>query len=375
MTTPGSSIRAGDAARAADEAVEEQAPIGLRCALIAQYHSHGIPARGTSWEYNNLYPTMRRVFERSAFFDFHTPYVEQGRERMSEMMLEFIRREKPDLTIVPLFTDQFVPEALDELATLTTTVAYLMDDNWRMEWAEGWVRHFHYFTTPHTWTERLWREKGFSNVVHSPFAYDETTYRVKNLPKIYDVSFVGGFHPYRAWLIKRLRKAGIQVAVWGNAWPQGVLEQERMIEVFNQSKINLNLTDSVSWDLRYLLSSHWAVRNLRTSRKRGEQTKGRNFEIPGCGGFQLSYYSEDLEKHFRISDEIAIYHDEDDLIDKVRYYLRHEDERETIARAGHERVVSEHTFSRRFLDLVARIDRDGWKPPITGASARPLPRA
>lgn len=367
MTTSGSSTRAGKAAGAA---TANAASVKLRCALVAQYHSHGIPARGTSWEYNNLYPTMRRVFSGASFFDFHTPYLEHGRERMGELMLEFVRREKPDLTIVPLFTDQFAPEALQELATLTTTVAYLMDDNWRMDFAEQWVRHFHYFTTPHTWTERLWREKGFSNVIYSPFAYDETTYRVKDLDKIYDVSFVGGFHPYRAWLIKRLRKAGVDVAVWGNAWPDGVVPQDRMIEVFNQSRINLNLTDSVSWDLRYLLSSHWAVRNLRASRKRGEQTKGRNFEIPGCGGFQLSCYSEDLEKHFRISDEVAIYQDADDLVDKVRYYLRHSEEREEIARAGHRRAVSEHTFAHRFRDLVRRIDRDGWKPALRTPGGR-----
>jgi spore maturation protein CgeB len=336
--------------------------IPMSCALVAQYHSHGIPGRGLSWEYNNLYSSMQRVFERAVFFDFDTPYREQGRERMCELLLDFVRRERPELTIVPLFTDEFLPEALDELASYTTTVAYLMDDNWRMDFAEQWVTRFHYFTTPHTWTERRWRERGFGNVILSPFAYDDSTYQKKELEKIYPVSFVGGFHPYRAWLIKRLRTAGIEVAVWGNAWPQGVLPQSRMIEVFNQSKINLNLTDSVSWDLRYLLSSHWAVRNLRASRKRGEQTKGRNFEIPGCGGFQLSYYAEDLEKHFRISDEVAIYHDEDDLLEKVRYYLRHDDEREEIAQAGHARAASEHTFAHRFQDLVRRIDRDGWKP-------------
>ena len=84
-----------------------------------------------------------------------------------------------------------------------------------------------------------------------------------------------------------------------------------MVTVFSQTKINPNLTNSVSWDARYLLSSPKAIRNslssaVRQDRKTREQVKARHFGINACGSFQLAYYVEGLERWYRIGEEIAI---------------------------------------------------------------------
>ena len=68
------------------------------------------------------------------------------------------------------------------------------------------------------------------------------------------MSFVGQYHPYRAWLIKRLRDSGCQVAVWGWGWKGGRVDFHQMANIFNESRINLNLSNNESWDLRYVLS-------------------------------------------------------------------------------------------------------------------------
>jgi spore maturation protein CgeB len=354
----------------ADAARPAARPLPLSVVLLAVYHAQGQPHRGVSYEVTNFLPTLRSLCERVSFFDFYTAFLERGRERMNEEALALVRRERPDLVIVPLFKEEFLPEVVEEMGSLATTVAYFFDDNWRREYAERWAPRFSYFTTPHTWTERIWRERGLANVIYSPFGFDHRTYVRREVPKDIDVSFVGGFHPWRAWVLKRLRRAGIRVAVWGNAWPNGVLSTRGMVDVFNRSKVNLNLSDSVSWDLRYLVSSHRAVRNLLVSRKRGEQLKGRHFEITGCGGFQLTFYTEDLERHFEISREIAVYHDEEDLVEKVGYFLRNDAEREAVAEAGWRRALRDHTYERRFRELIEEIDRRGWRPPLAGA-ARP----
>ena len=38
-----------------------------------------------------------------------------------------------------------------------------------------------------------------------------------------------------------------------------------------------------------------------------KQIKGRNFEIPGCGGFLLTDYVPGLERYFQIGEEIVCY--------------------------------------------------------------------
>ena len=128
-----------------------------------------------------------------------------------------------------------------------------------------------------------------------------------------------------------------------------------MVQVINQSKINLNLSNSVSWDLRYLLSSPRALYTALRSAKRVEQIKARPFEINGCGGFQLSYYVEGLEQYYEIGQEIAVYLDMDDLINKVNYYLAYEDEREAIAERGYQRTLSEHTYKQRFQSVLTQM--------------------
>ena len=129
-----------------------------------------------------------------------------------------------------------------------------------------------------------------------------------------------------------------------------------MIDVFNQSKIVLTLSNSLNYDARYFLQSpRWALRDLRYCKKHRDQIKARHFEVSGCGSCQISYYVEDLEHCYEIGKEILIFMDVDDLIEKIRYYLRHDDERSAIAEAGYRRATRDHTLERRFRDIATAI--------------------
>jgi spore maturation protein CgeB len=149
-------------------------------------------------------------------------------------------------------------------------------------------------------------------------------------------------------LIKRLEKNGIDVEVLGHHWPNGEIDQDGMVRVFNESRINLNLSNSAPWDVRYLMSSPRGLINRLHSKKNIEQLKARIFEVNGCGSFQLSYYVEGLESCYDINREIGVYTDPDDLVEKVKFYLAHAELRESIAAAGLARTLHEHTFNQRF---------------------------
>jgi spore maturation protein CgeB len=79
---------------------------------------------------------------------------------------------------------------------------------------------------------------------------------------------VGQWHPYREWLINRIRKAGFSVKVLGYRWPGGPVALEEMVQIFNQSKVNLNLSNSTSWDVWFLASSPKAIHTRLMSEKR-----------------------------------------------------------------------------------------------------------
>jgi spore maturation protein CgeB len=232
-------------------------------------------------------------------------------------------------------------------------------------------------------------------VIKSQWACNHYSYRKHPLPLKYDVTFVGQPHGNRRQLIERLRKGGIDVRVWGTGWETGRLSQEEMIHVFNQSRINLNLSNSVvkistaaerakeqgrrlvsnglgmfpggrqikSFGKRLLNGGHKTAEASQSSdkdRKNShafiEQIKGRNFEVPGCGGFVLTGRPENLEDYYRIGNEVACYRDGEDLVAKIQYFLKNEEERASIALAGYRRTLREHTYAHRFNAIFSRMN-------------------
>lgn len=318
-------------------------------------HSYGDPKREYSFEYFNFYQVLKGMGYEVELFDYAAEIQTFGKEAMNQKLLARVQEWRPTVTLFSLYTDQFEPAVVEQLREHTKTLCFFHDDTWRVEYSRFWAKHFDFFTTPDVHGEMKYREIGLHNAIHFPFGCNEQITRKMDIPKKYDVSFVGGWHPYREWLIERIRKAGISVEVVGHRWPNGEIDQDGMVRLFNESRINLNLSNSASWDMRYLASSPRAFINRLRSRKNIEQMKARMFEVNGCGAFQLSYYVEGLANCYDIDREIGVYTDADDLVEKVKFYLAHEELRESIAAAGYERTLNEHTFSKRFQTVFQRM--------------------
>lgn len=318
-------------------------------------HSYGDPKREYSYEYFNFYQSLKQIGHEVELFDYMGEIQSLGKEGMNQKLLARVKEWQPTITLFSLYTDQFEPAVVERLREHTKTLCFFHDDTWRVEYSRYWARYFDFFTTPDVYGEMKYREIGLPNAIYFPFGCNDQIFRKLDVPKKYDVSFVGGRHPYREWLIERLRKAGFSVEVAGYRWPKGEIDQEGMVRLFNESRINLNLSNSASWDVRYLASSSRAFINRLRSKKNIEQMKARMFEVSGCGAFQLSYFVEGLANCYDIEREIGVFADADDLIEKVRFYLAHTELRESIAAAGYERTLNEHTFSRRFNEVFQRM--------------------
>jgi spore maturation protein CgeB len=82
----------------------------------------------------------------------------------------------------------------------------------------------------------------------------------------------------------------------------------------------------------------------------------RTFEIAAAGGFQLVSHRPGLDELFDDGRELVSYEGLDDLREKIRYYLVHDQLRQQIARAGQERVLAEHTYARRLHLLLDTVN-------------------
>jgi spore maturation protein CgeB len=335
----------------------------IRVLLATMNDDYGMPERGRSYEHENLLLPLRRVYPGLITFDYMARLRAVGRQQMNSELIGKVRRERPHITIITMYTDQFEPATIREISRDTISVAYFLDDIWRTDYSIGWARHFELVTSPDPGGPERYRRAGTRNGIWSPFAFNEALYRRLAMEKEYEVSFIGGWHPYREWTHQRLRRSGIHVSAFGAGWPQGRVSTEEAVRIINASKINLNTWNGTDWELGYILSSRralsWSLRSAKASRA----VKGRAFEIAGCGGFQVTYEIPELHRYFRVGHEVVAYKHSRELLALVRRYLHHDSERERIADAGWRRAQADHRATDRMRVLVETALRRAGRTP------------
>jgi spore maturation protein CgeB len=82
----------------------------------------------------------------------------------------------------------------------------------------------------------------------------------------------------------------------------------------------------------------------------------RHFEITAAGGFMMCYDQAELAEHFEVGKECVVFQSETDLLEKIRYYLDHPDERLAIALAGQKRTLSSHLYRHRLQALLKSVE-------------------
>ena len=156
------------------------------------------------------------------------------------------------------------------------------------------------------------------------------------LPKKHDVSFVGGRYGIREEIVTAIRQAGINVAAFGDGWENGRIAADKVPALFAQSKIVLGVGTIGHCRDFYAL-------------------KMRDFDAPMAGSLYLTHDNPDLHSLYEVGKEIVTYRDIDDCVEKVRHYLAHDAECESIAAAGRARAAREHTWDKRFSDVMRAI--------------------
>jgi len=222
--------------------------------------------------------------------------------------------------------------------------------------------HVEYAVTTDRISMDYFKQAGTPHIIYSCFAANPLIYRKKVSIKQHDVSFIGTAFGHRHEVtIPNLLNCNINMRVWGDFWRNeerpGYISDKRighiagtkvsilhMVNLFNQTKINLCFSIGFHTD------------NFRGYAPR--TMKLRHFEITASGGFMLTDWNNDyeLEEFFKPGVECEVYNTEEELVDKIKYYLKHEDEREKIAQAGYERCTKEHTWENRFNDIFKAME-------------------
>lgn len=83
----------------------------------------------------------------------------------------------------------------------------------------------------------------------------------------------------------------------------------------------------------------------------------RLYEATGAGSLVVTDAKRNLAELFEPGKEVVTYSTPDELVEMIVHYVDNESERATIAQAGHERTLRDHTYGSRMEELVAILGR------------------
>ncbi len=215
---------------------------------------------------------------------------------------------------------------------------------------------YHVFFTTKSYGVKELEALGVPKAVFIGNAYDPRTHHPVQVSEVEreklggPVGFIGDYEIERARSIFFLAQRGIPVRIWGPNW-------DRKCRLRHP---NMRIEGKPLWGDDYAKAICSFDINLHFLRKinRDLQTQ-RSIEIPACGGFMLAERTNEHLELFEEGKEAEFFSSDEELEEKVRYYLSHPKQRERIAAAGRERCLksgySNHARIKEMLEVIEKL--------------------
>lgn len=231
------------------------------------------------------------------------------------------------------------------------------------------LKMFDYYFCSLDGVAELLRDRGFDNVYHVGEACYPLLHREQycnNFQKTKygeDVAFVGSigmdFHSNRVKYLSRIIKEGFNIKIWGDMVGQAknipLSLRQRMTGVSAVNEIHgmvcKNSLVNLGFDGRPDIDGSMSARIYR---------------VLCAGGLYLTTATKGIDKYFKINkegeeispdQEVVVFYDEGDLLEKLDFLLEHDNIRESIAKNGQKKVVEEHTFVHKLKEIIEVIKK------------------
>ena len=286
-----------------------------------------------------FYKPLQKIFSRVLLYDFTKRMTEIGVKGVNEEVIDLVKKEQPKYAIWLSALYEFQESTFDIIRKEGTILAgWFLDDEVRFDdYSKWWIPYLDYCVTDAIEAVPKYSELGARVILALPIMGGIPIDRDwSNIEERYDVSFVGDRKFDREQYVNEIKKRNIPIHVFGRGWGRYAPFAE-MIDIFKTSKINLDFSKTFYNKLQF---------------------KGRIFEVCLAGGFLLTEYAPGIESYFDIDKEIVCFHNADEMIDKITYYLNHEEERRAIAQAGWKRATAEYTSFHVLSRVFDEMEKD-----------------
>ena len=236
--------------------------------------------------------------------------------------------EPPDLYLWIDPAGRYFPPGIEDLSV--PTACYLIDVHLG-KWRHQVARFFDtVFVAQKDYLEAFQHTTGHEQVHWLPLAAAPDVHRQWDLPRVYDVGFVGNIALAHRGTPRAYRLQLLAEQFHTNDFYR-FYSPEEVGQVYSQSRIVFN--SSIAGDVTM-----------------------RVFEGTACGALVLTdTVANGLGELFEVGREIVTYEDNVDLLGQLNYYLSREEERARIARAGQQRTQAQHTYAHRVQTILDTV--------------------
>jgi spore maturation protein CgeB len=170
-----------------------------------------------------------------------------------------------------------------------------------------------------------------------PFAASPRLHRpLPEIEKKHDVVVVGHARPERLKVVANLKRY-FSVATYGTGWGDShEVHGEEHVKVINSGKIYLSFAQTYA-----------GFNNIKVGL----------FEAAACRTCIVTAHMEEMSSLFTYGIDLVGYDNQEDLIEAVRYYLANPIAREWIATNAYRRILQEHTWERRWKEVLSDVAR------------------
>jgi spore maturation protein CgeB len=272
-------------------------------------------------------------------------------DRTNQRLISLVKEYKPSL-LFGIKAENIYPETIEEIKkTGAKTVLFFIDfmDNWDVIKKLA-PAYDYFFSQDRVVLRRLWGELNLKNSFYMAHSAEPIADPFLSRINKYEISFIGQYgpsYPNREKYLLAIKEMGLNI--WGtDSWKKTLLKDcfrgrsrgDQRFDIYSQSKIVVD----INWNIMPV-----------------EGLSNRPFEVMGSGAcFFIDLMREDIKRCYEEGKEFVAFRDENDLREKIKYHLEHEDEREKIARAGYAKTVAKHTYNDRIkllFDVMKDPDR------------------
>ena len=190
----------------------------------------------------------------------------------------------------------------------------------------------------------LLQNKSFLPKIHKP-CNDCAKIKIKH-----DVLFIGSAEYERFNSMNYLAKNGIKINIYGSGWDKQYYKKNAHKNLILNFKNLIN--DEYSNAINCSKISLCFLRKIN----RDQQTS-RTVEIPACGGFLMSERTKEQTKLFEEGVEAEYFNSDDELLRKIKFYLKNENKRLNIVKNALLKCkIKNYSYQNRAKEIIEFVN-------------------